>query len=255
MRVLYSGVDFPHKNGEFSPRRAYEDYGVFHFSTPFVYEQDGVLRWGEAGDLLITKPGDMVWHGPCSNNESFTNDWMYITEDFGALLAQYPIPTGKTIPIGRQRRVADAIDAAEAEQLLKNSGYAQKVDCILTEMVIDLYRLHQKSEEQTPTLRVEQIRDTIMQMPQKQWTVEEMAAMSGYSVSRFCWLYKTRFRSSPKGDLLQKRLAMAKQQLKYSNLPVSVIGENCGFPSPYYFSKYFKKKTGLAPVEYRKQHL
>ena len=85
-------------------------------------------------------------------------------------------------------------------------------------------------------------------------TLEAMAALTGYSVSRFCALYSARFQKSPKAELLEIRLAMAKDRLRYSDLSVSAVAAECGFQSLYYFSKYFRQQTGLSPTAFREKH-
>ena len=81
-------------------------------------------------------------------------------------------------------------------------------------------------------------------------SLEEMAQLSGYSPSRFLALYKTCYGISPKAELLQARLSMAKQMLSYSDLSITAIANACGFQSVYYFSKYFRKYTGTAPSQW-----
>ena len=46
-------------------------------------------------------------------------------------------------------------------------------------------------------------------------------------------------------------IQQAKLQLKYSDLPVWQIAESLNFPNPSFFSKFFKRETGMTPAEYR----
>ena len=48
-------------------------------------------------------------------------------------------------------------------------------------------------------------------------------------------------------------IQQAKLQLKYSDLPVWQIAESLNFPNPSFFSKFFKRETGMTPAEYRNQ--
>jgi DNA-binding response OmpR family regulator len=50
------------------------------------------------------------------------------------------------------------------------------------------------------------------------------------------------------------RIKEAKQLLINSELNISEISYQLGFSDPLYFSKYFKKEVGVAPVNYRKEH-
>jgi len=47
------------------------------------------------------------------------------------------------------------------------------------------------------------------------------------------------------------RLNMAKQYLKDRTLSIAQIAEKTGLVDQSYFSRFFKKKTGLTPSEFR----
>ena len=48
-------------------------------------------------------------------------------------------------------------------------------------------------------------------------------------------------------------IQQAKLQLKYSDSPVWQIAERLNFPNPSFFSKFFKRETGMTPGEYRQK--
>ncbi|MCG8701294.1 MAG: helix-turn-helix transcriptional regulator, partial [Bacteroidales bacterium] len=57
-------------------------------------------------------------------------------------------------------------------------------------------------------------------------------------------------------ELLQERIiAEAKRLLIHTNMNVTEIAESMNFPDQSYFSKYFKKSTGLSPNQYRMQNV
>lgn len=250
MQVIFSGTESPHKNGEFCQRVFPDAYGIFYFLTPFLYEKDGQMLRGDAGDLLLTKPGQVVFHGPVSNSQSFVNDWMYVSKDIAPLLEKYPIPCGISVKLGSQRIVCRAVTKITQECNQKGIGYREKICCILTEMVIDLYRAQLNCGDEKSTARIESVHDQVMQAPEQDWTLEKMAETAGLSVSHLSWLWSVRYGCSPKAELLQKRLDMAQQLLIYSQLSVGEIAEKCGFQSIYYFSKYFKKHCGVSPGKF-----
>jgi len=45
----------------------------------------------------------------------------------------------------------------------------------------------------------------------------------------------------------------AKVLLKHSDLLVFQISDELGFPNPSFFSKFFKRMTGMTPAEYQKK--
>ena len=52
--------------------------------------------------------------------------------------------------------------------------------------------------------------------------------------------------------LMNLKIEEAKQLLKTTTLSVNAISELSGFNDPNYFSRTFKKETGLSPLQYRK---
>jgi AraC-like DNA-binding protein len=54
------------------------------------------------------------------------------------------------------------------------------------------------------------------------------------------------------GSLIRRRrLLDAKRLLSHSTLSVSEVGYGLGFQDPSYFSRFFRKSTGLAPAAFR----
>ena len=56
---------------------------------------------------------------------------------------------------------------------------------------------------------------------------------------------------SPNEYIFTLRINKAKGMLTYTSHPVKYIAAECGFASPYYFSRCFSKNTGMSPVKYR----
>ena len=44
----------------------------------------------------------------------------------------------------------------------------------------------------------------------------------------------------------------AKNMLRYSDIPIKEIVSRLNFPNPSTFHKFFKLKTGMTPLQYRK---
>ena len=52
---------------------------------------------------------------------------------------------------------------------------------------------------------------------------------------------------------MNKKIEMAKRLLLYSKLSVKEIAAQLSFSDQYYFSNYFKRKTGTSPRSFRNQ--
>jgi two-component system response regulator YesN len=54
--------------------------------------------------------------------------------------------------------------------------------------------------------------------------------------------------------LRQNKLEIAKYRLEYTHQTVGEIARICGYDSQVSFSRFFKSKTGLSPLRWRKEH-
>jgi AraC-like DNA-binding protein len=59
--------------------------------------------------------------------------------------------------------------------------------------------------------------------------------------------------TTPKNYLDSMRLQKALALLKDSNYPIAKIAKNTGFTNANYFAKFFRKKTGMTPTQFRNQ--
>ena len=50
-----------------------------------------------------------------------------------------------------------------------------------------------------------------------------------------------------------QKVAESKKLLKETNLKIYETSDRLGFESAFYFSKVFKKNTGMSPKDYRNQ--
>lgn len=252
MKLICYGIDFPHEKGTFCEREAFPHYLIACFSTPFLYEKNGKLLRGNPGELIIMSPGVEIYHGPQKSNESFVNDWFQVVgEDFEDLIKKIELPENTSFSIGNPIFLKNQLKKIRDELLLKDTGYENIINCLITETIIELKRLYVRHNENNSSLtRITSARESFLRHPEKEWSLKKMADISGYSVSRFSSLYLEHFGKPPKAELIASRIELAKQLLTYSKLSVTEISSRCGFKSIYYFSKYFKQAVGCTASEY-----
>lgn len=82
--------------------------------------------------------------------------------------------------------------------------------------------------------------------------IEDYARSQHMSMCWFIRSFKQYMGVPPLKYLTSIRIARAKELLSGTDIPVSEIGELVGYDNPLYFSKIFKKNTGLSPREYRR---
>lgn len=81
--------------------------------------------------------------------------------------------------------------------------------------------------------------------------LNQLSNIVGISPSGLIWKFKTKLGTSPIDYLISLRIQLAKQLLSETKLSIQKIAEKCGFENSYYFSNFFKKRTGLSPSFYR----
>ena len=81
--------------------------------------------------------------------------------------------------------------------------------------------------------------------------IEELAASCGLSQSRFMALFKEQTGMAPHAYQTSLRIQNSMALLSSTQLSISDISEMAGYQDPLYFSRIFKKMTGVSPREYR----
>lgn len=84
--------------------------------------------------------------------------------------------------------------------------------------------------------------------------VEDYARKMNLPEDTFNTMVKTFTGISAKQYILDLKITEAKRQLIYSQFNINEIAFNLGFEDPSYFTRLFKKKTGLSPSAFLKKY-
>ncbi len=80
-----------------------------------------------------------------------------------------------------------------------------------------------------------------------------IAEQFGYNPTYLGRIFKAQTGTTLHNFVTELRLNTAMELLSDTTLPISQICVKIGIPDVYYFSKYFKKKVGVTPSQYRKK--
>lgn len=84
-------------------------------------------------------------------------------------------------------------------------------------------------------------------------TIEQLADVCGLSPSCLLRRFKENMKTTPIAYLMEYRLSVASALLHTEKLTIGEVAEQTGFYDQFYFSRCFKKKYQLSPVQYQQK--
>lgn len=89
----------------------------------------------------------------------------------------------------------------------------------------------------------------------KQFTIDDLSHIYNTNRTTLMADFKRVTGKTINEFVTDKRIDLCKQVLAFTNIPIEEIAQKYGFTSQSYFTRAFKKKTGMAPMQYRKTSL
>lgn len=225
----------------------------------------------QAGDAIYLNPGVLHALEPTENHTvSYANlfersflagtDGSYMDLHYmEPVLCQNAV---EAVPYyGQDNEAAHVLDLIrETIAVCRNEPpfFALTLRSILSEIWMDLYQRVQEGKNEssgarleTNDLRMKQMLLYMMEHYQDKIPIAGLAA-SAHVSERECYrLFQQYVRQTPTTFLLSYRIQKAKNLLATTKLSVTEISSATGFDSVSYFSKIFKRRTGMTPLEFR----
>ncbi|MCL1859105.1 MAG: AraC family transcriptional regulator [Oscillospiraceae bacterium] len=260
IRNFICGINTKHDLGYVSPQRLLtEVWVIMCFSTPFIIDSPNGLLIGEQGDFIINRPYNHFWHTNTEDAKTgFVNCWCHFigdgVRDFFEKYDLFPDILYHTVD--DNTFMCDLIDI-EKEIYNKRYYSDDMLELLLKKMIINLSRQNEMydikynvTDKQVDGMV--RLRNSMLENYINQYNVNDLAKELHLSGEYFFVLYKKIFNISPMKDLCLKRMSAAKMLLISTDMPISIIANSCGYSDPNYFSRLFKKITGISPLQYRK---
>jgi len=232
------------------------------FQLLYITNGNGVFTFGNnkqselisEGKMFFLMPG--VWHTyqPLENS-GWKEYWIgfkgtiiekIVTEGF--FLNRLPV-----FNIGFSERIIDlylkAIEIANEER----AGYQQALAGIVMHIIgLMYYRDKTRGFENEDLIsKINKAKVIMRESVYKNIFAEDIAKMLNISYSGFRRAFKEFTGTSPSKYMMELKLNEAKFLLSTSIQSVKNISYSLNFENPEYFSVFFKKRTGITPVEYR----
>lgn len=85
-------------------------------------------------------------------------------------------------------------------------------------------------------------------------TLSELANTLNINASYLSTVFKKETGKTVTGYVNEKRIELAQELLKTTNLQIQTIAQYCGVVDVHYFTRLFKKLTGVSPKQYREEN-
>ena len=264
-KVYQCGVDSYHGK-EFSHElhNGFDCWNLVCAITPQRMNCGNKLLDVPAGTCILYPAGYPRYLYCATGAEFFVNTWIHFSVDsehaFDQMLVRYGITTAEFFRIPKGCAFTDTMKDMVYEYSTTHANSDEMISALMNIAFIQLGRDMIPFGEQEKTVdpnrrrAFETLRKELYSSPEKSWSSAEMAAKVYLSVNHLIILYKFFFNVTPKQDLLDARIVKA-QALLGSSSVISEVARNCGFENEYYFSRVFKKKTGMTPSEYAQKRI
>ncbi len=134
-------------------------------------------------------------------------------------------------------------------------GFEVMAKTIFTKIVIFLARCYSQPAMRLsgPLHRITEVMNYIEQNYKEHIDLDDLIKISHTSRRNLCRLFHEAMDESPIGYLVKIRINHASELLKNGRSSITEIAYKVGFQDGNYFSRQFKKITGMTPKQYRDQ--
>lgn len=261
---VHPGDDYPlsvHPAGycfQENKRRVLNEYQLYYITRGAGYfESASCSRTRiEAGMMFMLFPGE--WHTFSPDPETGWDDhWIGFNGNFmdDKIRAGFFTFKNCVFRVGVDERIINTyheiIDIATDEK----KGYQQLISSLAISII---GRIHYEDTNHTYgdtyiTRIINQAKAVMKEDMASNRPLEEISHSLGISYSMFRREFKKRCGISPGQYRLELKLVKAKELLNNTNMSIADISAKLHFECIGQFSTFFKKKTGVSPLEFRKQ--
>lgn len=222
----------------------------------------GEMRvWLENSELHM-RPGQAVLYYPHTGyryamlgREEVQYYWVHFTgTDAGSLIESCRLPNRRLLEIGGSAAISSAFEGLFHDFIVRDHCFDLSAASRLLSLCVEISRCQEASQSGQPdaSSRVYHALTYIHQNYEKEISVPFLAGLVHLSLSRFRILFREATGLSPLEYLLVLRLNHARQLMLQTESSIGEIARAVGYEDQLYFSRIFKRRTGLSPSAYRR---
>ncbi len=156
---------------------------------------------------------------------------------------------GEALRLAEQYRKWRSGAAVDEEIIKRNFRFFLEEEKVWQEEVLE-----EREEDGTNTrlsVMTSMVEEYVRSHYMQEISMHDAARAVGYSEPYFCKMFKLQFGQSFTSYLAEYRINEAKKLLCQPNVNVKDVGTRVGYPDSNYFTKVFRRLTGMNPSEYR----
>ncbi|GAB5617167.1 AraC family transcriptional regulator [Faecalimonas canis] len=209
----------------------------------------------EAGHMILYKPREMqryVYYGT-DQTEVY---WVHFTgNNVKNILREYHLfESGQIIQTGNSTEYHQIFRKMIQELQLTRPHYEEYLSLLLRELFLLISRqapMGISSQNRMLQKEMEEATQYFNEHFAEEISIEQYAMDKHLSISWFIRSFKRYNSVTPMQYILNLRITNAKTLLRTTTYSVSEVASIVGYNNPLYFSRLFKKQTGLRPSEFR----
>lgn len=247
--MYYCGKRVKTMNHSYGPEiRNYYLFVLVNEGEATFFHKNGVIRL-KKHDLLVMCPGEKIHY---IAETPWSIQWVGL---YGQTVEKYM----RLLSIDGEDPIVEVEEYDDMETLLDDlyemmgdrSEYSR---CRQIALIYQFFSLLLRNSSKKSVVDIPESAKRIIDYNfNKNITVKDISNMLYLSPEHLTRQFTDRYRLSPKEYLIEKRIAFAKKLLTESTACIREISNSVGYEDQLYFSRIFKKKTGLSPLEFRKQ--
>ena len=180
--------------------------------------------------------------------------------DVGSQLIE-ALPSVLHLPHADDDPLHDAIGLLSSELATSSPGQQTVLDRLLDIVLVHALRSSFRQSPQAPRWyqasadpRLDTALRAIHTDAVHQWTVPELAALSGLSRAAFARAFQHALGQAPMQYLTEWRMTLARDHLRSGDLSLAQIANRTGYTSVYAFAAAFRRHHGQPPGRWRQDH-
>lgn len=214
--IFFVNTHQVHNFCEFAPNEGY----LFHFNDFFIHRQ-----------------------------EDTSDNWLRY-KLFNEIGTPYVVPNGDELNAITQLTHCLTLELSQREY-----NYEQQIYYLFRTILLKVERLKHIQHPELPATDMHlklviQFKDLVEQYVYKNRSVDEFAEELGTSSKSLTGYTRKYLQQTPAVIIQKRKILEAKRLLSNKQLSIQEVAYRLGFEQPTYFTKYFKKDTGVTPKEF-----